>query len=146
VNCFLTENPGHYWQIAYRGLLRPAARLFLLEWLSPGTDLALGVATTNCSSGACVGVPFSIATQWLSLFVSRHPEPDLSSLTHVEFDWLSHQSAQKYKSMIGTDDPDLSAFRSAGGKIVTLHGLVSVPGARLTIYSPSTPDEVLTLG
>ena len=93
--------------------------------LSPGTDLAFGVATTNCSSGPCVGSPLPIAAEWLSLFVSRDVALDLSNLSHVEFDWLAHQSGQKYRSIIGTDDPDLSTFRRAGGKLVTLHGLVS---------------------
>ena len=36
---------------------------------------------------------------------------------------LLHQSRQQYNSIVGTDDPDLSAFKSAGGKIVQWHGL-----------------------
>ncbi|KAK4141255.1 tannase and feruloyl esterase [Dichotomopilus funicola] len=92
--------------------------------LDPGTDITAGVATTNCTSGTCVGVPLPIATQWLTLFVARDPDFDLSNLTHGEFDWLAHQGQQRYGSFIGTDDPDLSAFHGAGGKLVTFHGLV----------------------
>jgi hypothetical protein len=32
---------------------------------------------------------------------------------------------QQYDSIVGTNDPDLSAFRDAGGKIVSYHGMVS---------------------
>ncbi|KXH69267.1 tannase and feruloyl esterase [Colletotrichum salicis] len=70
------------------------------------------------------GVPLSIAAQWLSLLVARDPGYDLFNLSHVEFDWLAHQGRQRYNSIIGTDDPDLSAFRDAGGKLMTFHGLV----------------------
>lgn len=93
--------------------------------LNPGTDLTAAVAATSCTGGTCVGVPLPIAVEWLSLFVSRDPDLDLAGLTHEEFDWLAHQSGQKYRSIIGTDDPDLSEFRKAGGKLVTVHGLVS---------------------
>jgi hypothetical protein len=93
--------------------------------LNPGTDLAIAVAKTNCTGGACKGVPPDVATQWFSLFVARDTDLDLSSLSHVEFDWLAHQGRQRYRSIIGTDDPDLSAFNNAGGKLVTFHGLVS---------------------
>lgn len=105
--------------------MRNSQGVQLWPGLSPGTDLTVGVAATNCSTGSCRGVPLSIATQWLSLFVARDPDFDISNLSHYEFDWLAHQGRQKYNSIIGTDDPDLSAFRDAGGKLVTFHGLVS---------------------
>ncbi|GKT39849.1 putative feruloyl esterase [Colletotrichum spaethianum] len=92
--------------------------------LNPGTDLTVGVATTNCTAISCEGVPLPIALQWLSLFVARDADLNLSDLSHVEFDWLAHQGRQRYRSIIGTDDPDLSAFSDAGGKLVTFHGLV----------------------
>lgn len=101
--------------------------------LNPGADLTgntpasngqPGIVATNCSDGVCVGAPSYLTTSWLQLFVAKDPNFDLSNLTHSEFDRLSHVSRQQYKSAIGTDDPDLSAFRNAGGKMVTFHGLV----------------------
>lgn len=92
--------------------------------LNPGTDLAAGVATTNCTNGLCQGAPLPVAAQWLSLFVARDTDLNLSSLSHAEFDWLAHQSRQRYRSIIGTDDPDLSAFHARGGKLITFHGLL----------------------
>lgn len=108
----------------WRGM-RNAQGAQLWPGLNPGTDLTAGVAITNCS-GTCVGVQLPISTQWLSLFVARDPSIDLSRLSHGAFDWLVHQGKQRYGSVIGTDDADLSAFRQAGGKLVTFHGLVRI--------------------
>jgi hypothetical protein len=36
---------------------------------------------------------------------------------------LSHLGVQQYDSIIGTRDPDITAFRDAGGKMLTWHGL-----------------------
>ncbi|KAK1655113.1 Tannase/feruloyl esterase [Colletotrichum phormii] len=104
--------------------MRDSQGVQLWPGLNPDTDLTVGVAATICTTEPCRGVPLSIATQWLSLFVARDPDIDLSNLSHVEFDWLAHQGRQRYNSIIGTDDPDLSAFRDAGGKLITFHGLV----------------------
>lgn len=104
--------------------------------IPPGADLTgnspvsygqPGVAETDCTSGTCVGVANVLGLQWLQLFVAKDPNNDLSNLTHAEFDSLVHASGQIYRSTISTDDPDLSRFRDAGGKLVTFHGLVSNP-------------------
>ncbi|KAK1975176.1 tannase and feruloyl esterase [Colletotrichum cereale] len=93
--------------------------------LNPGTDLTVGVAVTNCTAGSgCEAVPLDLAATWTSYFVARVSDLDLSNLSHVEFDRLAHQGRQRYKSIIGTDDADLSAFQDFGGKLVTYHGLL----------------------
>ncbi|KAI8237192.1 putative feruloyl esterase [Colletotrichum sp. SAR 10_96] len=104
--------------------------------LNPGTDITAGVAVTNCTGSSCVGVPLAIATQWLSLFVARGAELNLSNISHAEFDWLARQGRQRYNSMIGTDDPDLTVFRESGGKVVTFHGLIDelLPSKGTTKY------------
>jgi hypothetical protein len=102
--------------------------------LNPGTDLTVGVAGTNCTGQPCGGMPFAVAAQWFTLFVARDTNFDLTNLSHVEFDMLAHQGRQRYDSIIGTGDADLSAFRDAGGKIVTFHGVVSI--GRTVIFFP----------
>ncbi|KAK4444380.1 tannase and feruloyl esterase [Podospora aff. communis PSN243] len=92
--------------------------------LSPGTDLAIIAAKTDCTGGACKAVPPPVATHWLSLFVARDAQLDLSNLSHVEFDRLVRQGKQRYDSIIGTNDPDISAFFNHGGKLITFHGLL----------------------
>lgn len=93
--------------------------------LSPGTDVAILAAKTECAGGICRGIPPPVVAHWLSLFVARDPDLALSNLSHVEFDRLVRQGKQRYNSIIGTDDPDLSDFFNAGGKLITFHGLVS---------------------
>lgn len=94
--------------------------------LNPGTDLTVGVAGTNCTGQSCVGLPLAIAAQWFTLFIARDADFDLTNLSHAEFETLAYHGRQRYDSIIGTQDADLSAFRDAGGKLVTFHGLVSV--------------------
>ena len=106
--------------------MRNAQGVQVYAGLSPGTDLSVGVAKTDCSAGSCTGVPLPIAAQWAALFVARDADLDVSSLTQAEFDWLAHQGKQRYNSIIGTEDLDLSPFFNAGGKLITFHGLVSL--------------------
>ncbi|KAI0426737.1 tannase and feruloyl esterase [Xylaria sp. FL1042] len=100
--------------------------------LNPGADITgnsgssyglAGVAATNCTAGVCVGVPFTLSDEWFRLFVAKDPDFDLYNITHPQFDSLVHLSQQTYTSVIGTEDPDLSEFRNAGGKLVSFHGL-----------------------
>ncbi|EFQ32873.1 tannase and feruloyl esterase [Colletotrichum graminicola] len=104
--------------------------------LNPGTDLSIGVAMTNCTGETCQGVPLSIATEWISLFVARGGGINISNLSHIEFDSLAPQSRQWYNSVIDTDDADLSAFQNAGGKLITFHGLVdeTIPSRSTSKY------------
>ncbi|KAH6660913.1 Tannase/feruloyl esterase [Truncatella angustata] len=95
---------------------------------NPGANLVdnnglPGVAATNCTAQDCVGSPNMLALPWLKLFVAAKPDLNFSNLTQREFDDLMHSSNQQYRSILDTDDPDLSEFRKAGGKLVSFHGL-----------------------
>jgi hypothetical protein len=101
------------------------------DGIPPGADLSgssssAGIAATNCTTGTCVGAASTLSPPWIQLFVARDPEFDISNLTHAEFDRLAHLGGQMYGSLMSTNDPDLSAFRDAGGKLVSFHGLVCV--------------------
>jgi hypothetical protein len=74
------------------------------------------------SSLATVGSPFFVADNWVKYFVKKDPRFDTTKLTYRQFDEIFRQSRQDYDSVIGTDDPDLSAFRKAGGKLLSWHG------------------------
>ncbi|KAH7113298.1 Tannase/feruloyl esterase [Dendryphion nanum] len=99
----------------------------------PGADMTsdftvswgqTGILDTTCSAnGTCVGAPHILGRQWFQLFIAKNPEWTFGNLTREEFDNMSYMSRQQYRSMIGTDDPDLSNFRNAGGKMITFHGL-----------------------
>ncbi|KAK4222595.1 tannase and feruloyl esterase-domain-containing protein [Podospora fimiseda] len=103
--------------------------------LSPATDLTgnnfayslgqLGVLATNCTSGTCVGAPRIFGDQWMQFFVANDYDLNTGNLTHQEFDRFVHLGTQRWASITDTDDADLTAFRDAGGKMLSWHGLVS---------------------
>lgn len=101
--------------------------------LPSGTTSDLGYASTSCrANGTCTGVPTGLGEAWLKLFVKKNPDWNYTKIVSVdEYAQLFHAGVQEYESIIGTTDPDLSAFKDAGGKILTYHGLVSTPSAQL---------------
>lgn len=90
--------------------------------LEPGASFA-GLAGTTTTSGVTTGAPFGIADVWLGDWLQRNPSFDWHTLTFQRFDQLFARSVAEFSDVIATDNPDLSAFRKAGGKIVIWHGL-----------------------
>lgn len=100
--------------------------------LTPNTDLTgnsplsggvTGIALTNCTGTTCTGTTSPLSGPYLSLLIAKgSPSFSLSNLTNAEFASLIHAGKQQYSSLLATDDPDLSAFRAAGGKLVSYHG------------------------
>jgi hypothetical protein len=88
-----------------------------------------GLANTTTSGGTTVGAPFPIALAHLGTWVQQNPPVSLggtwdwTTLTYDQYDQLFQQSVEMYSDVIGTDNPDLSAFEKAGGKLVIWHGL-----------------------
>lgn len=66
---------------------------------------------------------FPVSNVWIQYFVKQQPAFDTSKITYRQFAELFRQSQAQYGDVIGTDDPDLSAFQKAGGKLVSWHGL-----------------------
>lgn len=108
--------------------------------LSPGADLtgqgpyappggSLGLATTICTGDGCVPFTFPLSDFWVRYFVAKDPTFNTGNVTRAEFERLYRDARREYHSTVGTDDPDLSDFRAAGGKLVTYHGLVSFPSS-----------------
>lgn len=87
---------------------------------TPFTPLA---ATAKPPFGSRHGAPFPIAENWIRYFLLQQPDYATSNIDHVEFERLVQWSRARYNAVIGTDNPDLSAFRAAGGKLITWHGL-----------------------
>ncbi len=105
------------------------------------TTADLGFASTRCNSnGTCVGVPTGLGEAWLKFMVKKDPDWDYTKITSVEeYARLFQASAQEFDSIIGTYDTDLSAFRDAGGKMITYHGTVSCKP--LSFFSCSFRDR-----
>jgi feruloyl esterase len=60
------------------------------------------------------------------LAVEKNARFDLKTVTHDMYVQIFNDSVMEYKSIIGTDDPDLSEFNKRGGKLLSFHGLVAL--------------------
>ncbi|KAH8889319.1 putative feruloyl esterase [Thozetella sp. PMI_491] len=89
--------------------------------LNKGAPLnALG--NTIPSDGGQVGDPFFVPQTWVRYFLKRDTAYDLANLTSPGLRDLFAESVSKFASIIDSADPDLSAFKHAGGKLLAWHG------------------------
>lgn len=109
-------------QAAWTGPRSPDGKF---RWYGLNKDASLaGLVGTNCTSaGACTGLPLQISVDWISLFVQKNPDFDVASISYRQYDTIFRQSVNQFASILGTNDPDLTDFRDAGGKMITWHGL-----------------------
>ncbi|KAJ5770255.1 uncharacterized protein N7511_002306 [Penicillium nucicola] len=83
-----------------------------------------GIGGTSCSSlHDCVPAPFFLSTDWLATFLSKNAARDISTISLEEFRQLFHTSVTEFQTVIGTRDPNLSAFKQSGNKMITWHGM-----------------------
>lgn len=69
-------------------------------------------------------MPFVILSEeWVRNFLVLDRKWNSKSLTKAEFYSLFYQSVEQYATIFETADPDLSAFRNHGGKLLILQGL-----------------------
>jgi feruloyl esterase len=96
----------------------------LYPGLTKGTPFQVLAGMKRHDNGTCSRIPFRVAPQWVSYFIKKDPDFDASTITtQKEWDKIFHASVQEFNSMISTDDPNLSEFRDAGGKMITWHGI-----------------------
>jgi Tannase and feruloyl esterase len=90
-------------------------------WWGPmrGADLSI-VAQTD--GAPLQGKPSEEGLDWFRYFLVRDPQWDWRSVTRPEFELLFRQSIEEHSSIYGGDDPDLTAFRARGGKLLIVHG------------------------
>jgi hypothetical protein len=81
--------------------------------LERGTSLS-GLGGTN---------PFSIAVAHARYWVYFDPDWDWQTLDFSNYETYFNDAIRMVGPMMASDDPDLSAFRDRGGKIITMHGL-----------------------
>jgi hypothetical protein len=104
------------------------------RYLGPsiGADLTVNTqglpqstAFTTCSdNGTCTGIPFDVTADWISIFVERNPDVDLTKLTHADLDRIFDASVAQYSHVSGSD-ANLKPFFQRGGKLISYHGTVS---------------------
>ena len=79
-------------------------------------------ASTTGADGVSTGSPFIVPAEWVAYFVEKDPAFSSANLTYAQFDQIFAKARAEYDSVIGTSSPDLTAFRNAGGKIITWQG------------------------
>lgn len=66
--------------------------------------------------------PFGISMDWFRYFLTQDPKFDGNTVTPELYERFWDQSVEQYGVVLGTDNPDLSAFRDRGGKQIVWHG------------------------
>lgn len=87
------------------------------------TGQAALVNTVCDASGTCKGSPNPFVSAWIKNFVYKDASRDITNMTRAELQRIFHASVQEYTDIIGSNDPDLSAFKASGGKLLSYHGL-----------------------
>jgi hypothetical protein len=81
------------------------------------------------------GRPFTITLDWFRYFLMQNPQWDWTTVTAETYEELWDQSIEQFGAVFGTDNPDLSAFRDRGGRLIAWHGW-----ADPLIYAEGTID------
>lgn len=92
---------------------------FLWYGQSRGADLN-AMAASRGTPLKPQGFPFSV--YWLRYFLTQNPQFDWTTVTPAAYQVFWDQSVEQYGMVIGTDNPDLTAFRDRGGKTIIWHG------------------------
>jgi hypothetical protein len=66
--------------------------------------------------------PNPITLEWWRYFLNQNPQWDYMSLTPAAYELYWDQSVEEFSAVLATDNPDLSAFRDRGGKLILWHG------------------------
>ncbi|CAH0051066.1 unnamed protein product [Clonostachys solani] len=117
----ITESVARVVQKVYQGPFdQDGQRL----WYGLNFGAALDtLANTLVVDGARKGSSFFVNDAWISYWVTKDPKYDLGQIDYTTLEHLFTESAKEYDAIIGSDNPDLSAFENAGGKLLVWHGL-----------------------
>jgi feruloyl esterase len=93
---------------------------FLWYGLVPGSDLSVLASTRG---NPLEGDPNEEGLAWFRYWLLQDPKWDWTTLNRDSFEQLFNQSVEEFGAVIGTDNPDLNAFKNRGGKLLIVHGL-----------------------
>jgi feruloyl esterase len=111
---------------------------FLWYGLTRGADFG-GLSGTQGDPPQ--GRPNPITLEWFRFFLTQNPQWDWTAITRGAYEQLWDQSVEQFSAVIATDNPDLSAFRTHGGRIVMWHGQsdpLIYPGGSIDYYNRVT--------
>jgi hypothetical protein len=92
---------------------------FLWYGLERGADFS-GLSSTGGTPLAAR--PNPITMEWWRYFLNQNPQWDWGALTPALYEQYWDQSVEEFSAVLATDNPDLSAFRDRGGKLILWHG------------------------
>jgi len=92
---------------------------FIWYGLQRGADF-MGLSATG--GAPLVPRPNPITLEWWRYFLMQNPQWDYMSLTPAAYEQYVDQSVEEFSAVLATDNPDLTAFRDRGGKLVLWHG------------------------
>jgi Tannase and feruloyl esterase len=97
---------------------------FMWYGLEPGADMtSLGGSIEGPDGTPIDGNPFLVSSEWLKWFIHKDPTWDWHQETYEQYVKDFDQSISEWDYVLGTNNPDLSAFKRSGGKVVVWHGL-----------------------
>jgi len=92
-------------------------------WYGLGVGSPLeSLAATEVVNGTRTGVPFSVAADWVRYFVKAKGAFDVGAIDSVVLRGIFAESVEKFEEIIDSSNPDLSAFKRSGGKLMVWHG------------------------
>jgi hypothetical protein len=100
-----------------------------------GLPRGAGFALSATGGTPLTARPFGITLDWFRYFLTQNPQWDWSTLTWASYEQLWDQSVEQFGPVFGTDNPNLSAFKDRGGKLLLWHGW-----ADPLIYAEGTID------
>src|SRR5262249_43917615 len=92
---------------------------FMWYGLARGADLS---ALSTSRGTPLKPQPFGISLDWFRYFLTQDTKFDGGGVTLPAYERFWEQSIEQYGAVIGTDNPDLTAFRDRGGKAIVWHG------------------------
>jgi pimeloyl-ACP methyl ester carboxylesterase len=102
------------------------ARVIQMTWDGPraadGSFLWYGLAKGAPLNFLAGTNPFPIAVDHSRYWIKQDPAFDWKTLGYAGFEESFRESQHLFNDVIGTDDPNLRAFRRAGGKLIIWHG------------------------
>ncbi len=106
------------------------------DFNTPALGLGSSKANAPEPTTAANGYLFAQGTQWVRYFVTQNPNFD-----PLSFDPLKPGQYQKrvvdLSAIVGATDPDLSAFKARGGKVIMMQGLTDTavsPNGTIAVY------------
>jgi pimeloyl-ACP methyl ester carboxylesterase len=87
-----------------------------------GERLWFGLERGTPLNGLAGSNPFPIATTHFQHWIRQNPKFDWRTLSEADFEADFKASQRMFGDVIGTDDPNLAAFRKSGGRMIIWHG------------------------